>query len=338
MTGLTTHVLSTDEEFAAIAPEWDGLWARAGDATPFQSSRWLLPWWRHFSPGRLQAVSVRSEGHLIGLAPLYLDESNGKQRLLPVGISLSDYCDFLLDPACRSLCFRTIVERMGCAWPGAAWSLEELPAAAVALSGECPVGWTSRVEPQSACPVLVLQDDLRTTIPSRKYRKVRMARNRASRRGGLEIVSIGPGEADAFLDALFVLHDRRWQSRGGTGVLASEQVQRFHRDAAPLLLEAGLAQLFLLRIAGRTAGAYYGFQHGKAAYAYLGGLDSEFEYESPGTMLIAHAIEWAIGAGVREFHFLRGREPYKYEWGATDRWNYRRCITPIEVAKFAQAV
>ena len=24
------------------------------------------------------------------------------------------------------------------------------------------------------------------------------------------------------------------------------------------------------------------------------------------------------------FRFLRGQEPYKYEWGAIDRWNRRR--------------
>jgi len=36
------------------------------------------------------------------------------------------------------------------------------------------------------------------------------------------------------------------------------------------------------------------------------------------------AIEAAIAEGAREFHFLRGREAYKYEWGAVDRWNRRR--------------
>ena len=31
----------------------------------------------------------------------------------------------------------------------------------------------------------------------------------------------------------------------------------------------------------------------------------------------------AIRAGIREFDFLRGNEPYKYLWGARDRYNQR---------------
>jgi CelD/BcsL family acetyltransferase involved in cellulose biosynthesis len=40
-------------------------------------------------------------------------------------------------------------------------------------------------------------------------------------------------------------------------------------------------------------------------------------------VLIGHAIEEAAQQGAREFHFLRGREPYKYEWGGRDCWNLR---------------
>ena len=36
------------------------------------------------------------------------------------------------------------------------------------------------------------------------------------------------------------------------------------------------------------------------------------------------AIEAARQDGAREFHFLRGQEVYKYEWGAVDRRNRRR--------------
>jgi len=32
-------------------------------------------------------------------------------------------------------------------------------------------------------------------------------------------------------------------------------------------------------------------------------------------LLVAHALEPAIGEGMRGFDVLRGREDYKYEWG-----------------------
>jgi CelD/BcsL family acetyltransferase involved in cellulose biosynthesis len=39
--------------------------------------------------------------------------------------------------------------------------------------------------------------------------------------------------------------------------------------------------------------------------------------------MIRHAWEEARAAGDAEFDFLRGSEPYKYAWGATDRWTRR---------------
>jgi CelD/BcsL family acetyltransferase involved in cellulose biosynthesis len=66
--------------------------------------------------------------------------------------------------------------------------------------------------------------------------------------------------------------------------------------------------------------------HGGRSYAYLCGFDPDFDYESPGTILIAHAIEQAVRQRDAEFHFLRGGEQYKYRWGAVDRWNQHRVI------------
>jgi CelD/BcsL family acetyltransferase involved in cellulose biosynthesis len=83
-------------------------------------------------------------------------------------------------------------------------------------------------------------------------------------------------------------------------------------------------RFYVLHLAGTVAAIYYGFIHGDRAYAYLGGFDPAFAFESPGTVLLDHAIREAAREGAREFHFLRGREAYKYQWGAADRWNSYR--------------
>jgi CelD/BcsL family acetyltransferase involved in cellulose biosynthesis len=151
-----------------------------------------------------------------------------------------------------------------------------------------------------------------------------MARNRVARRGPVTILSTPDWPVDTWADELVRLHTARWHSRSETGVLSEERVQRFHREALPVLVEHGLARLFALLIGGRAAGIYYGFHYRRRAYAYLGGFDPVFAFESPGTILLGHAIEQAVREGAREFHFLRGGEGYKYEWGAADRWTWRR--------------
>jgi len=93
-------------------------------------------------------------------------------------------------------------------------------------------------------------------------------------------------------------------------VLADERIRRFHAGVIKVLYPKAVVRLHELRIAGEAAAAYYGFQDKGRAYAYLSGFDPRFALESPGSLLLAHVIADSIGAGAREFHFLRGSEAY----------------------------
>jgi CelD/BcsL family acetyltransferase involved in cellulose biosynthesis len=150
-------------------------------------------------------------------------------------------------------------------------------------------------------------------------RELAYLRRRAAREAGLRIEGAANGKLDEHLDVLFALHTARWRARGEEGVLSSTAVQRFHRDAAHALRAAGLLRMYVLRLDERAAAAFYGFSgHGRTFY-YLSGFDPAFDRFSPGTLIVGHAIEQAAREGVTQFDFLRGREAYKYRWGARDR-------------------
>jgi CelD/BcsL family acetyltransferase involved in cellulose biosynthesis len=157
-------------------------------------------------------------------------------------------------------------------------------------------------------------------VPARKRRKLSMAHNRAQRAGGIEVKRVNRSEIPAAVASLKEMHCERWRDRGG-GVLRDESVQRFHALALQALDRAGMLDLFLCKRNEKTVAVYYGMRDRNRAYAYLGGFDLDQAFFSPGTILIGFAIEQAIRAGAREFHFLRGNEAYKYEWGAVDRRN-----------------
>ena len=339
MSGLSTEIVRDAEALAALAPAWWDLWRRAPAATPFQSPAWLIPWWRCFGSGELFTIAAFRGGRLVGLAPFYIEDGAHGRRVLPVGISLSDYLDVLLDPddaeAGEELIEAALHERTS--WD--AWCLEELRPAAAAFGLPVPPDCGEAIVDQSACPVLPLDGgrSLIDVLPKTKRRKVNMARNRAARRGSViveqaEAAAVGPA-----LDHLFRLHGSRWHSRGGAGVLTDDPVRAFQREAAPALQAAGLLRLYVLRIGADVAAVYYGLAHNGEAYAYLTGFDPPFEFESPGTIVVAHAIEQALGEGAHAFHFLRGQEPYKYEWGAADRWNRRREFRRVDKSHVAAA-
>ncbi len=306
-----------------LAPQWLDLWRRTPTATPFQSPAWLLAWYQSFRPGPLRCVVVHGAQRLVALAPFYLEVGARGRRLLPLGISISDYLDVLVDPECEQAAGALLLTHLLASGCEDTLCCEELSPNASALRLWSMNGWCSAPQRQSACPVLGLDTpSLKGQVPEAKLRKLRMARNRVGRRQGI-VAAASAQTAGDILRELFRLHAARWMSRGEPGVLADDAVRRFHETALPALIGCGVSRLYGLCIGSRMVGAYYGMQCRERAYAYLTGFDPAFAYESPGTVLIGHAIEQAARQGVREFHFLRGREPYKYEWGARDFWNVR---------------
>ena len=301
-----------------IRDAWWDLWRRDARATPFQSPAWLIPWQRAFAPGPLHVVALWRNEQLAALAPFYVETQT--QRLLPVGISLSDNLDLLAEDhdAAQALVSHLLEDA-----PCARVEIENLPMQAHARELTDIEGWTHREEPNEVCPFLPLGSTWDAHVPARKRRQWRRAVREAQQHGDMRIEAIA-GHPKDFLDHLARLHRARWETRAQEGLLADEAVQRFHRLAAPELLRAGLARFYLLSFAGQVTGAYYGLAAKDRAYAYIGGFDPAFAHESPGTILMAHAMAQAQTEGARRFEFLRGGEDYKYAWGAQDEPVYRR--------------
>ena len=332
---MTTAVLATDAALHALAPEWEALWRRAGSrTTPFQSPAWLLPWWRAFGTGRPRAAALRGDdGRLLGLLPLYLLAEGDETKLLPIGVGVSDYLDVLLDPdAPPDAAGRLLAAALAASPEATSCDLLELPPGAALRDAPAPPGWRDEgTRPAAPCPVLALPPGAALPdVLSRKRRAaLRNARNRAEAAGGFAVRTAASDTIEACLDALFALHRARWAARGEPGgVLADPRVPTMHRDAAPALLALGALRLQVLCLGGIPAAAHCALVGGGRVLLYLSGFDTSRARESPGAILLGELIHWAMVEGVRELHFLRGDEDYKYAWGAVDRFNASRRLSP----------
>ena len=311
----------------SLAPEWQRLWQRATAATPFQSPEWLLSWWECFGNSRLVIATAREGDELIAILPLYFLEAAGRRMLLPFGISLSDYIDALVDPAPRSLVNQLLASLVGI--PD--WDelyIPDLQPSAALLTADCPDLLEERADGES-CPVLSLPssvEGLRGAVPRKTLRDLRQARRRAAEMGEVTVAHANAATLHQFIHEFFRLHELRWQRLKGHGVCFDPIVREFHLGAARRMLDAGMLRLYLLRLGNTPLAAYYGFTARGTAYAYLSGFDPDYGELSPGAQVVRHAIEEAIREGAREFHFLRGGEPYKFAWGAVDRRNTSLCL------------
>jgi CelD/BcsL family acetyltransferase involved in cellulose biosynthesis len=317
---LAIERIECEQRLRELEPSWWELWRSAPGATPFQSPAWLLAWYVCFKPGPLRCVAVHDRGRLVALAPFYVEDVGRECRLLPLGIAVSDYLDVLVEAGYEDMAGALLLNKLIDPGHGQTVCCEELIQESAALRMWAHTEWQCTLDRHSACPVTTVDPSRQVHAPRGKLRKLRMARHRVDRRKGMVAT---PHSNNCFLDELSRLHAARWMSRGHSGALSATAVRNFHAMALPALSRAGVLRLFWLLIDERPVGAYYGLHWRGRAYAYLAGFDPDFGHESPGTVLIGHAIEEAAREGATEFHFLRGREAYKYEWGAQDRWNSR---------------
>lgn len=327
---LRLDVIRGNEALAGLEEEWTALWERCPDLTPFQHPAWLLPWARHFGGDEFLTVTLRQNERLVGLAPFFIvTDPGGWRDLLLLGTGNTDYLDMLVVPELGAV---GVEQMLGAALEAAECDrceLRQLRPDSPLLAAELPAGWGALIVDDEPCPVLTLpatSAELETTIRRSHLARVRRDRRRLERQGVVALAPAAAGDFEEVFAALVQLHQERWRGRGEPGVFGDPAALAFHREAAAALLRQGWLRLLVLRLDGKIIASHYTFQCRGRIYNYLGGYDEAYSHWSPGTLALAHGVEDAIREGARHFDFLRGREPYKYEWGARDIPTHRRRI------------
>jgi CelD/BcsL family acetyltransferase involved in cellulose biosynthesis len=313
------QLLESIEDLERIRDAWTDLWSRSPRATTFQRPEWLLAWLHLFRPEVLRTVALWRGPRLVGLVPLFAEDG----VLFPVGAGITDYLDGLFE--------NDEPELVAAFWDVASsvrdWEsldFEQLRQASPLLGPPGGGGLVQEVIEENASPVLVApaDGDLREVLSNRHLKNLRYARRQLERAGNVEWIVAEEASLGDLLDALFRTHAARWEMKGQSGVLG-EEIQALHREAAAGLLERGVLRLYGLKLDGRIAGALESFFESDCAYFYLHGFEPGVARYSPGLQLIGRFVDDAMARGIRTIDFLRGREDYKYRWGAADVPTYR---------------
>lgn len=316
------------EGLERLRPEWNDLCERCPWSTPFQRPEWLIPWARHFAGKAAQGIALRTDGKLSALLVIVIYREGSQRIVSMLGSAVSDHLDVLLDPKLAPNGAQRIIDRL--LTRGDVWnqlSLQTLASASPLLRVTLPVGWREDIIPEMPTLVLPIDEHAQRRSPRLKA-SLRQAHRRAEREGGIVFEHVTGNGVDAALDALFLLHQKRWKRRGLPGLFGSEAVRAAHHEVARGFDALGKLRLYLLRIGPALAAAYYGFLDRQRAYAYAIGFEPELARFSPGLLVVEHAVEAARQDGAREFDFLRGQEPHKLLWGASERLVCRRELRP----------
>jgi CelD/BcsL family acetyltransferase involved in cellulose biosynthesis len=270
---------------------------------------------------------IEHDGVEIGFLPFYTyaDSANHKRQLLPLGVGTTDYLDGLFLPECEVEYIGGALEHLRREVAHDEFCATQLPGHSRLL--EAMRKRLDRTEQRSGVPPIFLsQSDgcsrmpavVMSELPLKIRRNAMYYRNRAQRNGRLELIQADESNWERIFEELRRLHTLRWKMRGEDGVLVDQRVVSWHREAIPLLLEAGLLRLMALTLNDEVIAVLYSLidpqRKGRVQYFYVTAYSLEHADLRPGTLLIAYAVEHAAKEGVETIDMLRGDEGYKQIW------------------------
>jgi CelD/BcsL family acetyltransferase involved in cellulose biosynthesis len=250
----------------------------------------------------------------------------------------ADYATILAAPADLPDVAAALVDHLAAADPSdpehpAPWDAIDLrrlrcgdPAAdalAVAFGRrEISDGWTLNLEREDVCPVVSLPDgvgfeDYLSSLDKKARHETRRKLRRAEAEGEV-VLALSPDPL-ADLETFIDLHQRKWGADGlfpptPGGDASRVFIRRWFEESGP----DGSLRLLFLTVGGQRVAAGILVVDGDRVMFYNAGVDPDALELSPGVIFAAELIRFAIDHGKRQFDFLRGNEPYKYQWGSVD--------------------
>jgi len=307
--------------FSALAPRWRELLARDPTATVFHTPHYLATWWSEFGAGSaLRIVELGAADAPTGIAPLSLGP-DGVMRFAG-DHQTTDYRGPIAAVEDRDAVAAATLEAIA-ADPWTTFEMDGLAADSgwpeAFTSAAKAAGHAVSEERPDACPRVAIGGSFEAylqSLPGKLRHEIQRKARRLERDGGpYEIRLATEATLDDDLDRFFAMHR---SSDGPKGRFMHEGMASFFGSFAWMLFSQGWLRLALLEIGGEPWAGVYAYSYAGVYGVWNSAYDHRRRDLSPGMVLMGDCVRLAAEEGCVTFDFLRGTEPYKYRFGASD--------------------
>lgn len=326
---LTLETIDGFSKLSRIEPEWSRFAKSSPEVTPFQLPEWLLTWWRHFGSGELRVFVFRNGNEIVAIIPCFHHEWQERRQITLIGSGISDYLEPGIPREHAPVVLQMLADYLQrerdwniCVWQdlNSSSPLRSLP-----IKGDC----TLNVEPDMECTEAQLCGDYEQWWNQRPHglrRNVRRYLYKARLIDEPRFCVTCNAEPE-IVDALITLHSARWRKHGEPGMIVANRSQQFLREVLDRLACTDMLRLFVLRFQEKIVAVICSFPYRQRLLSYMSAFDPEYETLGFGRLLLYYSLRYAFAHHYSSWNFLRGKEPYKFDWGARSIPKCRVTIT-----------
>lgn len=326
---MTIEIIQSESDFFKLKNEWNAHLTKSASHVPFLRHEYLTSWWTtlgggEWEKGELLILTSRDQTNILrGIAPFFIEN----QRILFLGShQISDYLDLIASadtlPGFINEIFGFLKSAESPAWQVLDLFnlLEDSPTIPLLHKAVESNEWIIKEEVLQPAPFLSLPgswEDYRNHLDDR-YRHEIERKYRRAENYFLPVnwyIVEDEGQLDQELESFLELMAHNPEK---ASFLTGKMITQIKSSAREAFL-AGWLQLAFLTVGDIKAAGYLNFDYDGKIWVYNSGINPMFENISPGWVLLSKIIQWSIEAGRTELDFMRGDEPYKYNFGGIDK-------------------
>jgi len=332
------------ENLQSLKDDWNRLLQKSASHVPFLTFEYQQDWWQTRGGGewpedsQLVLITACEGDQLIGIAPLFQTTNIlGKQALMFVGaIEVSDFLDFIVQPSYLPEFIIGLLDFLLNADAIPSWEvldlyniLEDSPSLEILQKEAERRSWTHQQIHLQPSPFIKLPGDYESYLAGidkkQRHEIRRKMRNVETSLADSDLYFTEDTEKlESDVDEFIAMMEQDPNKRD---FLTDRMRQHLHITARTAFNQ-GWLQLAFFTLDGKKASANMSFKFNQRLWLYNSAWDWDFREYSPGWVLLAQLIKWAVENGIEELDFMRGDEPYKYKFGGVDRHIYRVVLTP----------